>query len=237
MNEPPPPSPPPEHLPHADGRADYPVSLDVAGWRCLVVGGGAVAARRAAGLLAAGARVTVVAPTVVASLSALAGGAERTTGSGPALVVQLRPYRPGEAGGYQFVVTATGRPGLDDAVVRDARGAGTLVASAGRRAAGTVRLPAVHRSGPVTLAVSTAGISPALARWLRTRLAACLPAETDTIAVLVDEARTAQQRAGRPTSDVEWAALLDLVVPLVESGRVAEARAILRSAGGPPDPG
>jgi precorrin-2 dehydrogenase/sirohydrochlorin ferrochelatase len=202
-----------------------------------VVGGGAVAARRVLGLLSAGAHVTVVSPTVDASLPALAGGAEGTApGIAPALVLERRPYRSGEAGGYQFVVTATGRPEVDGAVVQDARGAGILVASAERRA-GTVRLPAVHRSGPVTLAVSTAGTSPALARWLRTRLAACLPSAVDTIAALVDEARTEQRTAGRPTTDVDWGVLLDQhVVPLIEAGRVAEAREILRSARVPSDP-
>lgn len=237
MNEPPPHPPSPDVLPTPGRPGDYPVSLDVAGWHCLVVGGGPVAARRAAGLLSAGARVTVVAPTVDESLPSLAGGSGRSgPGAVPALVVERRPYRPGEAARYQFVVTATGRPEVDRAVVQDAVAAGILVAGAERGAAGTVRLPAVHRSGPVTLAVSTAGTSPALARWLRTRLAACLPPEVTTIAALLEEARTARRQAGRPTTDMDWEALLDQqVVPLVEAGRVAEAREVLRSAGAPSD--
>jgi siroheme synthase (precorrin-2 oxidase/ferrochelatase) len=81
----------------------------------------------------------------------------------------------------------------------------------------------------VTLAVSTAGTSPALARWLCDRLAACLPTELPALAALIDESRATHQRAGRATGSVEWASLLDDVVPLVEAGRVDEAREILRS--------
>ena len=150
------------------------VVLDVTGWRCLVVGGGPVAARRAASLRSGGAQVTVVAPDLTDALEALAGETE-PSGQAPALAVERRRYRPGEAAHYRLVATATGRPEVDAAVVADAVGAGVLVTSAERAVPGTVRLPAVHRSGAVTLAVSTAGTSPALARWLCDRLAGCLP--------------------------------------------------------------
>jgi hypothetical protein len=53
---------------------------------------------------------------------------------------------------------------------------------------------------------------------------------------MVEEARTALRASGRPTGAVDWEALLDEhVVPLVEAGRIAEAREVLRSAGAPPD--
>ena len=222
--------PEPATPPSPELHRDFPVVLDVTGWRCLVVGGGPVAARRAAALRSGGARVTVVAPDLTDALEVLAGETS-PGGRGPVLAVERRPYRPGEAARYQLVATATGRPEVDAAVVADAVGAGVLVAGAGRAAPGTVRLPAVHRSGAVTLAVSTAGTSPALARWLCDRLAGCLPPDLPTIAALVDEARTAHREAGHPTGATDWASLLDHhVVPLVEAGRVDEAREILRSA-------
>jgi precorrin-2 dehydrogenase/sirohydrochlorin ferrochelatase len=217
-------TPPPEPY------RDFPVVLDVTGWHCLMVGGGPVAARRVAALLSAGARVTVVAPDLAGALEDLAAEA------GADLAVQRRPYRSGEAAGYQLVGTATGRPDVDAEVVADAARAGVLVTGADRSTPGTMRLPAVHRSGPVTLAVSTAGTSPALARWLCDRLAACLPAALPALAALVDESRAAQQRAGRATGSVEWASLLDDVVPLVEAGRMDEAREVLRSVRPGPTP-
>jgi precorrin-2 dehydrogenase / sirohydrochlorin ferrochelatase len=208
--------------PPTDPSACYPVVLTVSGRRCLVVGGGPVAARRARGLLEAGAEVTVVAPDVVPAIDLLADGG--------ALEVVRRPYRSGEAAGYHLVLTATGAAEVDRSVVADAVSAGVLVNTAGGDAPGTVQLPAVHREGAVTVAVSTGGTSPALARWLADRLAASFPANVATIAELLDAARAELQAAGRPTGSVDWQAVLtDSVVPLVEAGRIEEARAVLRA--------
>ena len=196
----------------------YPVVLDVTGRRCLVVGGGPVAARRARGLAAAGARVTVVAPRTVAAID-----------DDPGLAVERRPYRRGEAAGFHLVVTATGDPEVDRAVVDDAVAAAVLVGSADQAVPGTMQLPAVHRDGPVTVAVSTGGTSPGLARWLRTRIASTLPAGTGVLADLLEEARREMQAAGRPTDSVDWQQVLDdQLVPLIEAGRVDEAREVLR---------
>ena len=88
----------------------YPVNLVLAGRSCLVVGGGRVALTKVRGLADVGARVTVVAPEVVPEVAAVAD------------VVELRPYRPGEAAGYRFVIAATGggffgNPVTDDSIM------------------------------------------------------------------------------------------------------------------------
>jgi siroheme synthase-like protein len=209
--------------------------LVVAGRRCLVVGGGPVAARKAGALVDAGGRVTVVAPQMVAALELLGQGAGRDddVDAGPGLELELerRPYRSGEAAGFDLVVTATGVASVDGEVAADARRAGVLVDSADGDVPGTIRLPAVLRRGPVTVAVSTGGSSPALARWLRDRIASSLPPGIDTVATLLDEVRGEMRAAGRPTGSVDWSTLLDdRVVPLVQAGRVDEARAALRAA-------
>ena len=199
----------------------YPVSLVVAGRRCLVVGGGAVAARKAQGLLDCGARVTVVAPDVVDELTA--GG----RGSDGGLTVERRPYRTPEAGDYRLVVTATGVPAVDHQVFLDAEAAGVWVNSADDLDNCAFLLPAVHRDGPVTVAVSTAGASPALAQWLRTRVAEAIGPDVGVLAGLLDEARSAVKAAGRSTEDLDWSTALESVVPLVREGRVDEARTVL----------
>ena len=206
-----PPSPPPS------GPPGYPVLLDLTGRSCLVVGGGPVAARRARGLVASGARVTVVAPETVAAID-----------GDPALAVEHRPYRPGEAARFHLVITATGDPAVDRTVVDDAVQAGVLVGSADQGVPGTLQLPAVHREGSVTVAVSTGGSSPGLARWLRGRIASSLPAGTAVLAELLDQARRDLQADGRPTDSVDWQRALDeRLAPLVEAGRVDEAREVL----------
>jgi siroheme synthase-like protein len=182
----------------------YPVVLDLAGRRCLVVGGGPVAVRKAEGLFEAGAEVTVVAPDIDPALE----------GRGATLLA--RPYRSPEAGDYRYVVAATGVPEVDATVAADAEAAGVWVNSADDPEHCTVLLPSVHRDGPVTVAVSTGGASPAMAAWLRRRIAAGLDDNLGGLAELLDAARRRLLYAGRPTTAVDFTALLE-----GEAGRAA----------------
>lgn len=217
-----------------DPPLDYPVVLTVAGRRCLVVGAGPVATRRARGLLDAGADVVVVAPRIsdaMERLSASMTSREPTAGS---LTVQRRRYRRGEAAAYALVVTATGVHDVDAAVVTDASTASVPVTSASRGTPGTVRLPAIHREGPVTVAVSTGGVSPTLARWLRDRIVTALPADLATVTRLVAETSPTREAVGNARADAPD--LLDRVMVLVAEGRTEEARALLARPDGSPPP-
>jgi siroheme synthase-like protein len=227
-------------IPERGGRAVegplYPVGLVLGGRRCLVVGGGRVAARKIASLLQCGATITVVAPEVHEALGLLAEAGAIEAIDGPPLDVQLRPYRPGEAAGYHLVVTATGDGEVDALVHRDAEEAGGWVNSADDPAHCSFVLPAVWRAGPVSVAVSTNGNSPALAAWLREQLAEILGPGVGTLAELLGEARRRLQDQGRSTEEVDWEALLKGSLPeLVRQGRLTEARAQLDAVieGGP----
>jgi siroheme synthase-like protein len=197
----------------------YPVSLDVSGRPCLVVGGGPVAARKARGLLECGARVTVIAPSVSADMESLA----------PALAaLERRPYEEGDVSSFRLAVTATGVEEIDAAVHAEGEAAGVWVNSADDRAHSSFILPAVHRDGAVTVAVSTGGLSPALASWLRTRIAARDLRSVGALAQLLGETRTRLLQAGLPSDAIDWAALLDGPLPgLVEAGDLDNARAIV----------
>ncbi len=199
----------------------YPVVLRLEGRPCLVVGGGQVAARKVADLLACGAAVTVVSPELCSAIDELA-----VAGTGGVLRVERRHYRPGEAAGYRLVVTATGVEEVDRLAAADAEAAGVWVNSADDADHCSFFLPSVHREGPVSIAVSTGGASPALAAWLRRRIAESLGREhLGALAALLEEGRQALRRAGRPTTAVDWRALLDGDLPsLVAAGRAAEAR-------------
>ncbi len=102
--------------------------------------------------------------------------------------LERRPYGRGDASGFRLVVTATGNPEVDGAVYADAEAAGVWVNSADDRAHSSFILPAVHRDGAVTVSVSTGGLSPALASWLRTRLAAQCGDGLGTLAQLLGDA-------------------------------------------------
>lgn len=171
----------------------YPVFLDLTDAPVLLVGGGQVAARKAAGLVAAGARITVVAPQVRAELAAMAHA------------VHQRPFAEGDCAGFRLVLTATDDPQVNARVHVDASAAGIWVNSADDPANCTFILPAVARRGSVAVAVSTGGASPALAGHLRSVIAT--EVLTEQVARAADE--LARQRAeihgaGGSTEDIEW---------------------------------
>jgi uroporphyrin-III C-methyltransferase / precorrin-2 dehydrogenase / sirohydrochlorin ferrochelatase len=145
------------------GRREYqmfPVSLDLQGRRCLVVGAGAIALRKVLSLLDAGARVTVVAPDAVEELSALA-----TQGR---LLLERRPYEPGEAGfGYAIVFAATDQREVNRRVSDDAATAGVFVNVADDPELCSFHLPARVRRGVLEVTVASGGGAPFLARGLR----------------------------------------------------------------------
>lgn len=197
----------------------YPVNLVVEGRRCLVVGGGRVAVRKVDGLLACGAVVHVVAPHIDPSLKARAG-----------VTFEERPYRPGEAADYRLVVTAADDPEVNHAVFTDGEAAGVWVNSADDPANCSFTLPSIVRRGPLMVTVSTGGHSPALASWLRDRLAADIGPEYEhLLGVLADE-REAIRSEGRSTEGLDWNKALDSdMLDLVRSGRLTEARERLRA--------
>jgi precorrin-2 dehydrogenase/sirohydrochlorin ferrochelatase len=200
----------------------YPVSLDVNGRACLVVGGGKVAARKAGALLDCGATVTVIAPSLAPEMEALT---DRLA------AVERRAYGDGDAARFRLVVTATGHPDVDGAVHHDAEAAGVWVNSADDRAHSSFILPAVYRDGPLSVAVSTGGLSPALSSWLRDRLAAQCGDRAGALVQMIGDARAQLIAAGRSTDSVDWGALLDGPLPdLVRAGDWDNARAIVVAA-------
>jgi precorrin-2 dehydrogenase/sirohydrochlorin ferrochelatase len=199
----------------------YPVNLVVAGRRCLVVGGGRIAARKAEGLLACGAQVHVVASEVRPEVRALEGAG---------VTWEERPYEAGEVDGYRLAVTATGIPEVDGAVFADGEAAGVWVNSADDPVRCSFTLPAVVRRGPVMLTVSTGGHSPALASWLKERLAVEIGPEYEVLVALLSEERDAVRAAGRSTEDVDWRKALESdMLDLIRSGHVQQAKERLQA--------
>ncbi len=197
----------------------YPVALVLAGRRCLVVGGGQVACRKAAGLLEAGAQVHVVATVLSDAVRTLAAGAVGQ------VHLEERPYRRGEVAGHWLAVAATGDPEVNRAVYEDGEAAGVWVNAADDPASCSFILPAVARQGPVVLAVSTGGHSPALASWLRAELARDLGPEVAVLAEMLAAARAKLKQEGRSTEAVDWRPAISwAMLDLLRSGRRAEAK-------------
>jgi precorrin-2 dehydrogenase / sirohydrochlorin ferrochelatase len=197
----------------------YPVNLLLEGRRCLVVGGGSVAARKVAGLVVCGAKVEVVAPEVGPAVRAITG-----------VQWEQRPYRRGEVSGYWLVVAATNNPAVNRTVYEDGEAAHVWVNSADDPASCSFTLPSVARRGPIVVAVSTGGQSPALAAWLRRRLEADIGPEYEILAGLLSQARTWLKEAGRSTEGVDWHKALDSdMLDLIRAGHITEARERLQA--------
>ena len=179
----------------------YPVGLVVEGRPCLVVGGGPVAARKAQGLLDGGASVTVVAPDVSPAMGALAG-----------VHIEKRAYRAGDAAAYRLVIAATNDPAVNAAVHADAEASGVWVNAADDPDHCSVVLPAVLRRGSVTIAVSTGGDSPALAVWLRDRIADIVGPDFADVAAELAGRRRAIHAGGVSTEATDWRAVIEQLV-------------------------
>ena len=135
--------------------------LDVTDRLIVIVGGGPVAARKATGVLEAGAtRVRCVSPAFDPAMPERVERVEAT-------------YEPAHLEGAGLVFAATDLPAVNDAVVRDARSRGALVsrADAEDQDPGDFTVPAKWRSGPATLAIAAGG-SPSLAAMIRDKLQA-----------------------------------------------------------------
>lgn len=140
----------------------YIACLDLAGRSCLVVGGAAIATQKARSLLECGARVTVVSPDVSPEVRALE------------VTLLDRPYEETDLVGRFLVVAATSDPRLQRRVFADAEAQAVLCNVPDVPELCSFILPAVHRDGPIAIAVSTGGASPALAQRLRNEIAAMI---------------------------------------------------------------
>ena len=140
------------------GAVLYPIFLDLDGRRCVVVGGGEVASRKARKLLQAGAEVVVISPEAKPELASVAAEVLR------------RPYEEGDLEGAFLAFAATDAREVNAAVTREAREKRVPVNVADEPAEGDFALPSTLRRGRLQVAVSTGGASPAMARRIRREL-------------------------------------------------------------------
>ncbi len=152
----------------------YPICLQIEGRRCLVIGGGKVAERKVRGLLDSGAAVVVISP-------ALTDGLVRLQSEG-AIAWEPRGYQPGDVVGFFLVMAATDDREVQDQVQADADRHNVLLNVADVPDKCNFILPALVKRGALSLAISTSGKSPALAKKLRQELEVWLGQEYELLA-------------------------------------------------------
>ncbi len=199
----------------------YPVFLNISGKRCVVCGGGRVALRKVQSLLEHGARVEMVSPSSCTELLALAERGE--------ILLHSREYREDLLKGAHVVIAATDDRDTNLSIVDGARRSGCLVNAVDDAENSDFIVPSCLRRGDITVAVSTSGKSPALARKLRARLEAELGSEYAELVRLVGEVREEMRTRGLKVSEDTWQEALDLeLLPaLIKEGKIKEARAAI----------
>lgn len=205
----------------------YPLNWKAEGRPCLVAGAGHVALRKARGLLAAKAEVTVVAPEGVPEFSALAAEGrlrwERTS------------FLPGMERGADLVVSTTGDVRVARYLSEAAARERFLYNAADFPALGNCTLPAHFERGSLTVAVSTEGKSPAFSRYIRQWLEGEIPDNfgdwLDRLAALREEAKETIE--GSRAREAFWrAAFSGDVMRRVAEGQLEEAEEYIRHAMG-----
>ncbi len=202
-----------------------PLTLKLAGERCVVIGGGAVARRKIELLIAAGAALRVVAARPSAAVRELCSehGCE----------LLERRFEPRDVGGALLVVSATDDAAANDAVARACHRRGVLVNCVDDAERSTAIFPAIVDRSPVTVAISTGGASPTLARRLRERIETVLPSSLGALARFL-AAHRRQVAAALPDARARqlfWDRALDGdVAALFASGAAGEAEDVLRDA-------
>jgi len=194
-----------------------PVFYDISNKPCLVVGGGAIAARKAELLRRAGGRVRVIAPQI----------GPRVREKGGAVETVERAFEDDDLDGMICVIAATDDADLNARISMLAKARNIPVNVVDNPALCSFIMPSMIDRSPVQIAVSTGGVSPVLARLLRARLESTIPGAYGELAKLAEEQRDAVKQA-LPNVDSRrrfWESVLEgQVAETVFAGRLDEAR-------------
>jgi siroheme synthase-like protein len=205
----------------------YIACLKLSGRNCLVVGGGEIGLEKVEGLLACDATVTLVAPEAVQTLADYAA-----EGS---ILWERREYTPSDLEGKFMVIAATEDTDVNIGVFNDAESRAMLANIVDVPPLCNFILPAIVRTGPLAIAISTAGASPALAKRMKREISASFGEPYARLAVMLNDAR-GWAKGTLPTYQDRKQFFEGIVngepdpIELVREGREAEVLEIIEAA-------
>ncbi len=203
----------------------YPINLDLSGKTCVVIGGGKVALRKVKTLLQAQAKVTVIAPSLTASLAKLA--------QAEVIFYKQKEYMSGDMTGFFLAVCATDSSFINAAAAKEAKAKHILVNVVDHSFPSDFTVPAQVSRGDLLLTVSTGGKSPALARQLRIDLE---KEYGDTYGILLDMIEKVRLELKMILVDSKereafWQQAMNTkILAFVKQGKLEEAEAEVRNA-------
>ena len=200
------------------GKRYYPISLDVNGKRCVVVGGGEVALRKVKVLLEHEAIAQVLSPELCAELEDL-----YAAGS---IMAAKRPYADGDLAGAFVVIAATDDFDTNRKVAAEAEKLGILVNVVDTPNLSNFIVPSHLRRGDLTVAVSTGGRSPALAHRIKEELENIFVDDYAALIALVGLVRSELRQNGVTATGEDWQRALDInmLLALIREGKTDEAK-------------
>ena len=202
--------------------AYYPAFIDVRGRRCVVIGGGSIGEEKVEKLLDCGAKVVVISPEVTDGVRELADGAN--------VDWLQREYQRGDLSGAFIAIAATDDNTVNRQVAEEAEARNVLLNVVDVTHLCTFIAPSVVRRGEVTIATSTGGASPALARKFREELSRSRIVEYADLAPLLAEARAELKRMNKKIDPDHWqTCITEALLETVQQGRFDEAKATLMS--------
>lgn len=197
--------------------AYYPIFLNISGKRVVVVGGGKIAEGKVDKLMDCGAKITVISPVLTNKLRERASKGEVT--------YIPREYQDGDLTGAYMALVATDDNAVNQTAADEARDRGILVNTADDVKNCDFIAPAIVQRGDLTIAISTAGRSPAMARRMREELEQLFTEEYADLLTVLSQARTIVRRNGlRPDPEVWQEAIDDELKAMVRRGELSAAK-------------
>ncbi len=200
----------------------YPVFLDLEDRMCVVVGGGTVAFRKVEALLANGAIVRVVAPEISRSILRLQG-----------LEIRKKQYDKSDLKDAFLVFAATDMEEINKTVSMDALKLNVLCNVVDTPLLCSFIVPSVVEKGPIKIAISTGGVSPALSKKLRQELTVAIGNEYEILARILGRIRpiVVSQNGGHEAHKRVFETLINSSLPeAIRKSRKDEVKSILREA-------
>ena len=198
----------------------YPVFIDVQNRTCVVIGGGNIGEEKVHKLIECGAKVVVISPEVNEGVSKLAGG--------DSLEWLKRQYEPGDLAEAFIAIAATDDNSVNRLVAKEAEGRNVLLNVVDVTHLCTFIAPSVARRGEVTIATSTGGASPALARKFRDELTGSRLLEYADLAPLLADARTELKGMGVRIPPDHWqTCITESLLNMVQAGDTELAKKTL----------
>ena len=197
----------------------YPAFLDLRDRLCVIIGGGQIAEGKIASLLECGAKIKMISPEVTTQVQGMADAG--------ILRLEKRKYEQGDLDGAFIAIAATNDNSVNREIAEEAEKRNVLLNVVDVTHLCTFIAPSVVKKGEVTVAISTSGLSPALARKLREELEVDPVLDYAYMAPMISEVRLELRKEGAVIPADHWQTCLSQeILTIYNSDKIAAKRAL-----------